>query len=927
MSTTRSELRPARTSHSPAAFSGSPLQAASGDTERDRGFALRGVTSAVVILSCLMGAGSALAQAAPAPAPAPAPADAPTPPAPPAATEKTALDTVVVTGMRKSAESAQTIKQNSDQVVDSIVAEDIGKFPDKNVAELLGRVTGVQIQRGNGEAGTVIIRGLGGIVTLLNGREFFSDSGRSLYLADVPATMLNRIDVYKTQEASLPEGGTAGVIDVRTNRPFDFKDAQLFINARGERRDKAKTNNPDLSTMASNRWKTDLGEMGALIGLSYQRGQYHDERAFVGDPLLVTVPGRQNQVVASDSMGRVLDLGDRRRVAGNFALQWKPSKDAEVYLEGFATKINHRYQQSFLVGGIGLVNDPNLGWIPADGSVITTKPGTDNLDTITNTNYPGWGFTSTQAKHDDARNMQLALGGTLQVNDKLKLKTELAHTHSKIDWVNRILDTGYNPTSTVASVKDSGGFIDYPGLDLTNPANFHINGGVDVRGVREGNSTDWRGDADYDLGDGFFKEFSTGLRLAKRDAMAVQTNMAWTTSFSAVGQSLANFPGIWAVSPSTWGDFGVKQYAYASRDWLLDNGAAFREMLTGSTDLTAYDPTTRFDDTEKTSSAYGRLKFGFDLLGKPITGVAGLRLVHTSQVLRGNSKDNATGTITPVNIDTSRTDALPTISLRAELTPRLIGRLVWGKTIERPAFSDYNPATTVSPPGGGVTYGTIAGGNPDLKPTESNNTDVALEWYFTKTGAITGTLFDHKFKNRVMTQTTETTIDDVLYRVTKPVNLTTAELHGYELGYRQFYDFLPGWLSGFGLEANFTFMTGSQTDAAGNTTTFLGQSRKGYNVVGLYERNNIYGRLAYNWRSKFLAESPYRTTGRELWVAPLRTLDASIGYNISKQLTVSLDVTNLLNQAYHDYFDSNPSLVRDVRYYDRTVAVGLRWKM
>jgi iron complex outermembrane receptor protein len=131
-----------------------------------------------------------------------------------------ALETVVITGARASAETAQAIKKNSDQVVDSIVAEDIGKFPDKNVAELLGRVTGVQIQRGNGEAGTVIVRGLGGIVTLLNGREFFSDSGRSLYLADVPATMLKRIDVYKTQEASLPEGGTAGVIDVRTNRPL-----------------------------------------------------------------------------------------------------------------------------------------------------------------------------------------------------------------------------------------------------------------------------------------------------------------------------------------------------------------------------------------------------------------------------------------------------------------------------------------------------------------------------------------------------------------------------------------------------------------------------------------------------------------------------------------------------------------------------------
>jgi iron complex outermembrane receptor protein len=129
------------------------------------------------------------------------------------------------------------------------------------------------------------------------------------------------------------------------------------------------------------------------------------------------------------------------------------------------------------------------------------------------------------------------------------------------------------------------------------------------------------------------------------------------------------------------------------------------------------------------------------------------------------------------------------------------------------------------------------------------------------------------------------------------------------------------------MEANFTFMTGKQTNKDGTESTFLGQSKTAYNLVGLYERNDIYGRLAYNWRSKFLAEYPYRTTGRELWVAPLRTLDASMGYSLNKNLTVSLDVTNLLNQSYHDYFDKNPSLVRDVRYYDRTVALGMRWKL
>ncbi|HEX8604988.1 MAG TPA: TonB-dependent receptor plug domain-containing protein, partial [Pseudoduganella sp.] len=114
---------------------------------------------------------------------------------------------VTVTGVRRAAQSAQAIKRNADQVVDSIVAEDIGKFPDNNVAETLARVTGIQIRRDSGEASAVLIRGLPDVATLLNGRELFTTTGRYVNLADIPATMLQRVDVYKSQGADQSEGG------------------------------------------------------------------------------------------------------------------------------------------------------------------------------------------------------------------------------------------------------------------------------------------------------------------------------------------------------------------------------------------------------------------------------------------------------------------------------------------------------------------------------------------------------------------------------------------------------------------------------------------------------------------------------------------------------------------------------------------------
>ena len=135
------------------------------------------------------------------------------------------LEEVVVTGVRASLDNAQELKKQSTQVVDSIVAEDIGKLPDNNVADALARVTGVQIRRDSGEASAVLIRGLPNITTLLNGREVFTTFQRFIQLADVPANMLKRVDVYKTIGADLIEGGIAGVIDVRTRRPHQATDA------------------------------------------------------------------------------------------------------------------------------------------------------------------------------------------------------------------------------------------------------------------------------------------------------------------------------------------------------------------------------------------------------------------------------------------------------------------------------------------------------------------------------------------------------------------------------------------------------------------------------------------------------------------------------------------------------------------------------
>jgi len=120
-------------------------------------------------------------------------------------------------------------------------------------------------------------------------------------------------------------------------------------------------------------------------------------------------------------------------------------------------------------------------------------------------------------------------------------------------------------------------------------------------------------------------------------------------------------------------------------------------------------------------------------------------------------------------------------------------------------------------------------------------------------------------------------------------------------------------------------MDGEQSALDGTMNTFAGMSKVSYNLVGLYERGPWSARLAYSWRDKFVAEYDYRGTAYDIVVEPIKTLDASISYKLSENLTVTLDGSNLLDQKYHDYH-SVPELPRDVRRYDRVVGLALRWR-
>ncbi|MPQ57750.1 TonB-dependent receptor [Duganella sp. FT27W] len=879
---------------------------------------------AVLAAAGLLSAFPVLAQEVPAPAPAPA---AETPVADPN------VSVVTVTGMRRAVESAQKIKQDADNVMDSIVADDIGKFPDTNVAQTLARVTGIQVRRDAGEANSVLIRGLPFIATLLNGREMFTTAGRYIQLAEIPSAMLQRVDVYKSQSADLIEGGIAGVIDVRTNRPFDFKEFTASAQVGGRNKDKADATDPELSGMISNRWKTGAGELGALFGVSSVKDRFTEERVFQTFPINKSFAAPN--LTGPDLVGLQNIYGQRKREAANYALQWKPSQDLEIYAEGLYATHKKTDQTDFFVG---------LPWATtADQIKVTKIPGTDQTETINSTN--SFTILSTQARQSKTTTSQHAVGARWRAAPGLRLSTELAVTDSKYDWVNPILDT--STSADAAYIKTNAGkspYAQYTGAGLTDPTKIVLSQFFDRYGYDTGKSTDWRADGTWTPeSDGFLKDVSFGVRANDREASSIKSNESSVQS--RPGITMASVPGLSCTTPGMSENYGTGGWATPCASYLLNNTASVRQLTTGESAAKEIDPASRFKNTEKNYAAYVKTRVGFDLGQYPVEGVIGVRVSKadtTTQATNVTIVDvvNPDGTIKPVTTYTpttsksSGTEVLPSMNFKLAIRSDLLARFAYNKTLNRPEFAQLNPATAYIKPNGTTNVASASGGNPDLKPFSAQNFEGTLEWYFASTGSVSGTVFRHNFDGYIVNRVISENFEGVPYNVTRPANSEKGHLQGVELAYQQFYDGLPGWLSGFGLQANVTYTEGGIT--SGNTPLLLnkpfqGLSRLSYNIVGLYEKDAWSARLAYNWRSKFVdlyADTPDRANlaGKDLIVAPTSSLDGSLSYKLNKHVTFNLTGTNLLNFKYRDYWDNENDFPRDTRRYDRTVGLSMNLK-
>ncbi|MDP9011694.1 MAG: TonB-dependent receptor [Pseudomonadota bacterium] len=261
---------------------------------------------------------------------------------------------------------------------------------------------------------------------------------------------------------------------------------------------------------------------------------------------------------------------------------------------------------------------------------------------------------------------------------------------------------------------------------------------------------------------------------------------------------------------------------------------------------------------------------------------------------------------------------MPSLNARLALQDDLFLRLAVSKTVTRPTFLQLDPALSLSA-STATLLGSGTSGNPNLRPAKSANADLSLEYYFSKGNALTGAVFYRKVDGYIESIIAPETISGITYQVTTPFNAPAGHISGFETGYTQFFDFLPGLLNGLGMQANGTYVSGD----------FQNISKWSYNLVGIYDKGPASVRVAYNWRAGFnVSGAPGGgQQPQTIYAKSQPWLDLSASYRLLDRLTLTFDATNLLNSYYQDYFGSQAYYPRDTRRFDRTYALGLRFKL
>ncbi len=872
-------------------------------------------TVSSMALSMLLSAGVATAQTQPAPGQLPAPQAGAVPPAQTPVTDPTTQQTgddsgvneIVVTGIRNSLQNALSAKRDAAQVLDAISAEDIGRFPDKNIGEALQRVTGVQLTRTNGEGSGITIRGADANLNRVevNGITALSTTAgqRDVDFRDLPVEFVNRLEVVKSVTPDMTEGGLGGTVRVITRRPFDTKDNSFLAgSAQGIYTELGKTFDPKFALIGSKKFFNDT--LGVLLSGTYERRRVESHEARTtgwrqidGNPALAGL-----QALDLDGNGRgdffpdipryIVNRLDTKRYAFNGVVEWRPQDGFRAYVQGNYARgdqdVNSQYLQ-----------------VTTAGSTLdraNTRIGPD--DTVSHVEFvdnpAATRANRLQVSHRnilgqiDRTQWNAAVGADYEVGD-WKFNTLTSYSRAKIN--NNYINATADAIGIGRVIVDYANGQQAPNITL--PMDPTTTAGINsvtaqyrpVLNVQTELAT--KGDLEYRHAAPWLTSLKAGYQVRQGTADSREFN-ATTTIDGFTTPSLLprvqQVAGLMTLDDTPFFKTGDLGYDGGIRGW-LQPGYAFVDAIGLPNPFGTPTLLNTWKVSERNIAGYVQGSFKFDL-GVPVSGTIGARVVNTRTIADGYRTQ--TGVTAPVQFRGEGTEFLPSLNVRADLIPdTLLFRGSATEVIARPTPQQLAPRFAID-----VVGLTGSRGNPELQPFRARQYDAGFEYYINRTSFLSATYFRKEISSFIENRTQAEVVDGVTYAITLPVNgAQRVTINGAEVGAQVAFDFVDvPVLKHMGAIANYTYSKDSgyagRDFFTGGALPFPGLSRHSYNLSAYYEDSVFSLRGSYNWRSNYLITAIGRGNNPEFGEA-FGQLDASASVNLTDKVSIFAEGVNL----------------------------------
>jgi iron complex outermembrane receptor protein len=814
------------------------------------------------------------------------------------------LETIQIRGIRGSLHQSMNTKRLSDSIVDVITAEEIGKFPDKNVAESLQRITGVSLTRMQGEGERIGVRGTAPSQnrTYINGQNIASadwwissQPNRGFNYTMLPAEIVSSLEVNKSPEADHDEGSLGGSVNIKTRSPLNTENNMFVGTTQLQYSDISEDSDPQVSILYN--WINEKKDFGALISLiRHERSLRRDgleswgwsERNFDKTP--------ENGLIETDSVtadyegiwspgGGGSAIFEQNRVLSSamLSLEYQPDLDWKFELRSLYSELsadnnnqNFLWQPSSVYARKGRILDYDI----QDNTLVYARYSKVPVD-----NKVGVPFSTSMEA----------------IWRKSQIQTSLIHLsieHNIDYWQNR-----YQVGVTQARGGTSKDFTsqwsansEYS-VDLREHKNIITQYQVSPLDDKAWQVSEVRRDKQDSKDQEFFAQadfevqldrpliqsvkFGVKYKHHERDLLRLRSrNGGYTGMAGELDWTLNDFSGDFPKNylDGIGSDKTLKSYAYADVSKL---NKSFDELNF----IQSEEKPSSFDITEDSYAVYSKMNFS----GEKYRGNFGVRVVHTQQESNAFQKtvDNEPNNSEYLWAETRKnyTDVLPSINISMDWTDDVVFRVSASKVMSRPEYNHLMPSTNYN-----VTQAQGAGGNPNLDPFRATKFDLGIEWYFDDTALFSAVGFHQDVVSFIDINRNKEIYENTEMIINRPVNGSGGTIYGAELSLQQelFY--------GFGVIANYTYVQGKRKDLdTGKQIDIPGNSEHMVNFTTYYENEWSSTRLSYNFRTEFATG-----IGEEI-TDDFGQWDLNISFVLTDYLSLVIEGINLTDEILYTY--------------------------